>query len=465
MIRLASLALSLGFVSTLSAQGARPADSLAARLATDSGTFSGVAFDSLRLRPLSGVLVQLVDGAGRVRSAVADSAGAFLFAALPDGAYVVDWLAMPGDTLPQWSAPQSLSVSPSVRAVRAWIGLPSATSLRQQFCGAGAAERLIDLTLIEVRDAGTNALRTDATVTLTEAGDSLRAAPMPTPMPMPIPSAARVAGAGRAAFCTLASDPPRRLVIEHDGRVVELPRAPHASRLFARIVRVAASSDSTAATVLAGVVRTASGPVRGAQITSWSDTPPQRTDSAGRFRLRLPTAGTHAVRVTAVGSAPQLQLVDLPRETPLVVQLAEAPRTLLPAVRVAGRRSFAGFEARRARGRGAFLDSAQIVAMAPMHAGEAVRQVPGVRVIPTRGFSPRILLRASRGYCAPTLFIDGADRAVASTDLDAMVDLTAIVAIEVYLRVEDVPPEFPVPLVPACGAIVIWTRSSKVGGG
>jgi hypothetical protein len=461
MIRLASLALSLGFVSTLSAQGARPADSLPARISTDSGTFSGVAFDSLRLRPLGGVLVQLVDGAGRVRSAVADSAGAFLFAALPDGAYVVDWLAMPGDTLPHWSAPQSLSISPVLRAPRAWIGLPSATSLRLQFCGAGAAERLIDLTLIEVRDAGTNTLRTDATVTLTEAGDSLRSAPTP----MPMPGAARVAGAGRAAFCTLATDPPRRLVIEHDGRAVELPRAPHASRLFARIVRVAASSDSSTSTSLSGEVRTASGPVRGAQVTTWSDAPPQRTDSAGRFRLRLPTAGTHAVRVTAVGYAPQLQLVDLPRETPLVVQLAEAPRTLLPAVRVAGRRSFAGFEARRARGRGAFLDSAQIVAMAPMHAGEAVRQVPGVRVIPTRGFSPRILLRASRGYCAPNLFIDGVDRDTMSTDLDGMVDLTAIVAIEVYLRVEDVPPEFPVPLVPACGAIVIWTRSSKVGGG
>ena len=342
--------------------------------------------------------------------------------------------------------------------MRAWIGLPSATSLRLQFCGAGAPERLIDLTLIEVRDAGTNALRTDATVTLTEAGDSLRTAPLP------MPSATRVVGAGRAAFCTLATDPPRRLVIEHDGRTVELPRAPHVSRLFARIVRVAASSDSSTSTLLDGVVRTAGGPVRGAQITSWSDTPPERSDSAGRFRLRLPTAGTHAVRVTAVGSAPQLHLVDLPREAPLDVLLTEAPRTLLPAVRVAGRRSFAGFEARRARGRGAFLDSAQIVAMAPMHAGEAVRQVPGVRVIPTRGFSPRILLRASRGYCAPNLFIDGVDRDTMSTDLDGMVDLTAIVAIEVYLRVEDVPPEFPVPLVPACGAIVIWTRNSRVGG-
>jgi len=181
-----------------------------------------------------------------------------------------------------------------------------------------------------------------------------------------------------------------------------------------------------------------------------------RTDSSGRFGLST-HFGTQAVNVRALGFSPRRLLVDVLQSPglPVDVRLLRPPTTLR-AMTIRDRRSFAGFEMRRVRGAGVFIDEEAIQRRNPWVVGDLLMFVPGVRVESDGAFGKRFKTRFGRASCEPTVYVDGREMPSKSRDLDAHVDVQRIRAIEVYAMPGEVPAEF---LADArCGAVVIWTH-------
>ena len=95
-----------------------------------------------------------------------------------------------------------------------------------------------------------------------------------------------------------------------------------------------------------------------------------------------------------------------------------------------------------------------------MFVADVVRGSLGVRVVlPTDGFSPHIMFGAGRQSCEPAVFVDGRFRPEGSSNLDAIVDVDDVRAVEVYRRGVDVPSQFVV--TSDCGAILIWRGNGR----
>jgi hypothetical protein len=204
-------------------------------------------------------------------------------------------------------------------------------------------------------------------------------------------------------------------------------------------------------------------PLVGATL-SWqqgSDTRNVRTDDNGRFVISAPRTVSLDLDVRALGYEPRVFRIQTAAFTRDTLRLVLAPLTALSAVRVTAARSYAGFEDRRARGRGQFVDSAALAKREPMFVGDAVRNLGRVDVRANRGFGQTIRLRTPRGTCEPTIFIDGVDRDIRSADLDAFVAANDIRGIEVYVNEADVPQGFVVRPFSGCGAIMIWKREKR----
>lgn len=115
------------------------------------------------------------------------------------------------------------------------------------------------------------------------------------------------------------------------------------------------------------------------------------TDSAGRFRLEELAPGTHRIRVSYLGFASREALLRAaPGDTVRPTFLLETRPVPLPelTVRVEGRgrvaAKMAGFERRMERGRGHFLTREELAEVPGDRLSDALRKVPGLRVVPCR---------------------------------------------------------------------------------
>jgi len=182
-----------------------------------------------------------------------------------------------------------------------------------------------------------------------------------------------------------------------------------------------------------------------------------RSDSIGAFTLRGIPSGTQSLLVRALGFTPLRLFVDVMSEPsdPIEVRMLRPPHTLR-AMTIRERRSFAGFEIRRKRGAGVFIDEETILRRKPWVVGDLLTFVPGVRVRPDSAFGKRFETRFGRRSCEPTVYVNGREMFNKSRDLDAYVDVKKIRAVEVYSVPGEVPAEFLANLL--CGAVVIWTH-------
>ena len=115
-----------------------------------------------------------------------------------------------------------------------------------------------------------------------------------------------------------------------------------------------------------------------------------------------------------------------------------------------------GFEERRQRGLGRFLDPEDIEQRMSGRTSDLFRAVAGVRLVPS-SVGDRIAMRGNvSGYCTPTVFVDRVKQYMFDGDIDAIVSPMEVRAIEVYPGYLMTPPEFQVPF-DQCGSIVIWT--------
>jgi TonB family protein len=223
------------------------------------------------------------------------------------------------------------------------------------------------------------------------------------------------------------------------------------------------AQEATASGTVAGVVRDSSGGgIGGAEISIAGTGLRAHTNAQGQFRLTNVPAGTITVGVRRLGFLPTVASIAVgPNEAAVMAIIVTPLAQALEMVVVRGDRRFedrgrlAGFYQRRARSSGGhFITRDQIEQRNPGQLTDLFRTVPGARIYSST-FNNVVRFRGMR--CAPLVWLDGFPATAAEFDLDAL-DPYIIEAVEVYLGVATVPPEFRwVRGGGSCGAIVIWT--------
>lgn len=285
---------------------------------------------------------------------------------------------------------------------------------------------------------------------------------------------------GRFALCALprglsisvtarnasgSSSPRTRLVLDATGAppvlALELAAAPR---------RAAVAEAPAPGAVRGRLVREDGRPVVGAEIRVFPGTERLRTDTAGHFTLPPGPAGTREFFVRRLGFVPLMASVDVsPGDTAsIVVSLAQSVQSLAPVTIEAKVTSLnvAGFALRKAAGAGGgtFIGPEEIRAREASTLQSLLRTFTRVRVEESAhtgdvlaygraGMSPGQMLNND---CPMRLLVDGSP--IPASSFTALPPLREIEAIEVYVSIGAVPPQYSF-AQPECGLIVVWTRT------
>jgi Carboxypeptidase regulatory-like domain/TonB-dependent Receptor Plug Domain len=460
-------------LATKRADGQEAAAGAAARI-------SGVVFDSLAMRPLDGATVQLVEvpRATRARSVRTDTRGAFAFDSVGAGLYLLGFYHPLLDSL---ALPVPLT-QVTVRVggeIRAPLATPSAATLVRQLCGPQVQRDSGGAFLTFVRSAADGSGRSGADVRvswseLSVTSDGIR---------RHAPSLQATTGeAGGAALCGVpvgAQVMARAWVAGDSSGFVELEMPP--SGLLRRDLYIGTATVDTLRALspdsqvvhttvlrgpgtLRGTVRLPGGaPLAGARVGMWGSGLEAVTDEAGDFRITALPTGTFTVEARAIGFLPVRRPVDVRDGDDAIVELRlESMATYLDTVKVVAERIFTSrrmqeFESRRRSGFGYFLNDREIERRNPIYVADIMRMIPGVLVLPGRSASNVVAMRGMgmSTTCIPATFIDGVQVFNDDGDLDALVNVQDIQAVEVYTRGGSMPAQFQT--LRGCGSIVIWT--------
>jgi TonB family protein len=194
------------------------------------------------------------------------------------------------------------------------------------------------------------------------------------------------------------------------------------------------------------------------------------TGQTGEYILRDVPVGTTTISVRRLGFHPRSATVSVSdsNDTHSDFVLAQVARMLSSvavqanAARQPQDERLAGFNARAQHGAGGrYITREQIDANPNSRLIDALRHMPGVRVINLRGAAGRSVVLGGAN-CPPTVFVDGFAASLGSVDLD-MFDLGSTEGVEVYTGSSSIPPE----LLPAqgqerCGVIAIWGRAAHM---
>lgn len=224
--------------------------------------------------------------------------------------------------------------------------------------------------------------------------------------------------------------------------------------------------------ILTGTVQAADGsPVALARISVVGSREAALTNLSGAFRLSLPP-GSFVVHIRAIGYDIAFVAVSIQAGETATLQATLTPvAVVLRPVQVVGaqpsRIGLQGFELRRNRHEGHFLDSAQIKRMQSRAFTDVLRRIPGVQVMPVRttyGSSETVRMSRMNGVsgfrpCPVLYFLNGYLMPVTGdVTIDEYVSVSEVVALEVYTGVSQIPPEFNATQHNSrCGVIVIWT--------
>lgn len=425
----------------------------AATPAASQHAIRGIAFDSLRSRPLAGALVT-IEALGR--ATVTDSAGTFELLDLPAGRHelrlahdLLDSLGLGEPRLP-------LEVPGDDRAVR--IATPSFTTVWRSACGGGVPH---DSGFVHgvVRDARTGAPvpGVDVQASWLDVGFDARRGVAQERL-----GGSVVTGAsGRYAMCGVPNGVQlqmrARLGEARTDNVVLFHVAPGITR---RDFLLASLGDSALRGVVRGVVRGATGgPVPNA-LVQWPGARNARTDAEGRFVLRDVLIGTRTLTVRSVGTEPMRAIADVPWGDTAVVEIVQRNVATLEPVDVVGsavqRRFLDDLADRMALGVAKFMDSTLAERMGPVTSLLTSRTTAKLQRDGSVTFGSR------DNPCRPAVWIDR--RYIRSQDVGLelrLLDPRNVGAVEVYERAGGIPPEYSPPTglgTPRC-ALVIWTKA------
>ena len=481
-----AMALVVGPPGFLPAQGGSMAATPAARV-------TGVVYDSMAMRPLSGAVVQLalVPSPGTiaaVRSIVTDSLGRFEYPAIPPGTYLLGFQHVAVDSLGLHGPLQRVDVRTG-STVRATMAVPSMQSIIRTVCGREGTRDSLAALLGSVRHARSDSPLPGAFVSL-RWGEVLLGRDGSMQRSTPIVDAF----ANEEGWFTACVPGGVQMTVRaaHNTDLsgnVELGVPPHA--VLRRDIYVGASeaevraADSTESGrtreerivergrgELRGVVRALDGgPIDGARVALLSGIGETRTNARGEFVLQGLPFGSHTVEARAIGYVPGQEIADIVefRQDVAEIVLLDVSAYLLDTVRVAAVRRLdaaarEGFERRRRTGSGYFIDETMIDSMRAMSFRDLVRRLPAIRF--TRGnrlddsWNEHVeFVTGQSEPCLPVIYLNGAQLIHQKVDLDAIINPTTVRRIEAYFRGVAIPAEFA--SSQTCGVLAIWTEARR----
>lgn len=477
-----------------------------------AGAIRGAVYDSVGLRRLARASVQLV-GVARPsigRTATTDSAGAFTFDGIPAGRYVLGFLHDALDSLGLDSPRLHIEVR-GTEVQHLQIGIPGPASLVASLCGTNiahdstgllvgrlrhaagvvAAGGTVSVSWVELRFTRQGLQRATASQRGNVGEDGLFAiCGVPMGTSLVVRGWSGRDSTGLLEFSVPASGLLRRdLVVgradtrltarTNDRVVMREGMTPTMRRDTTSLVRT-----SRGAGRVRGTVRLLNGgALRDVQVNIWGTGLETTTDADGGYALDSVPEGSQTLVARSIGLVPWHGVIDVTASTPTVENVTLAPFIAsLDTLRVrvgAGPRDAwrTGFETRRGRGFGDFLDETQIERANPLQVSDLFRDLPGIDVISSGTFGRRVMMRgrAAGMFCVPAVFVDGlrfftgGARPGISTefmeytgtaDLEFVVNPRDVKAVEVYPHDSSVPAEFDDPH-DGCGSIVIWTGARR----
>ena len=444
---------------------------------------SGVAFDSVLMKPLVGAIMQLVpaNDPSKLRSTTTGDNGAYAFDSVAVGTYVLGFLHPRLDSLGLQVPLTRVDIATSGE-VRAPVAIPSGRTLVRAICGDSVARDSVGLFMGFVRNAkgeplsGPARVRTQWTVVTLSSRGVERSAPNhvspATPqgafaicgVPIDGPFTAR-AFAGRDSSGTVELLVPPGRLLYRDMLVGSATRIAASAEL--RAVATGASSVLRGNGMLRGTVRSNTGrPIRGARITMWGSGRVDSTNASGQFVMQSLPVGTYTIEARALGFLPRRALVDIPDGREGVTEVAlDVFVPTIDTVRVKANRGFQleeEFEQRKKTGQGYYIDDNAMEKRRAMYVADALRGVPGVSIQPGDIGGDRVLMRglAGTGSCVPSIFLNGLPVVSDNGVIDDIVNPQNVRAMEVYSRTGSTPSQFA--SRNGCGSIVIWTGTRRL---
>lgn len=185
----------------------------------------------------------------------------------------------------------------------------------------------------------------------------------------------------------------------------------------------------------------------------------------GFFELTAPEAGNYLLLAAALGyRETQVGLFELGQggEISVEFRLWPEPLTLGGLVVESLVREpelvRSGFYRRMQRGVGTFIRPADIESSNSTRSTELFQGLAGVRMVVDSNGLERLQVRGTRGFCVPTLFVDGVrvEWGRLAMGLDEVIPLETMYAAEVHRGVTGIPIEFG--SFNDCGVIAFWTK-------
>lgn len=449
---------------------------LAPLVLTAQTNVSGIVRDSLRAAPFKGATVQLVSSAtpwATGRTMRTDSIGRFAFPAVPAGRYLLGFQHPRLDSLGMDAISRTIDVTASVPILRADLALPSGRTFVTTLCGArtdstGAmigrvfnADEDVALTggSVVVRWAelrvDVGGVRRVPQQVVVSFGSDGRYVACGVPTDAPLLVQARTGAA-------TAPDTAGRRETSGEIEVRFTPKIPllHRDLLIATTVPVATATAAVGSARLSGRIIASDGtPVPAARVSVQGTEIVVTADSNGAFRAAGVPAGTRALEVTAIGYAPVRTAADFRpnRETAITIPIGVKVATL-GAVKVTGAGvDRSGFMKRRAEGVGYFLDANTMEQRGAQNVAMALQAAPSLRVNGADAANPGRPRISGRGYCAPTVYMDGLLMRDGLTGVDDLLTIRRVGGIEVYANPSEAPPQFV--SRSSCATILVWTRA------
>jgi hypothetical protein len=462
---------------------ARDAEAQDPTPAVSLGRIAGTVYDSLITRgPIRGATVYVV-GVNRV--ATSDARGRFVIDSVPHGEHHVTFSSVSLDTAGV-QAP-IVPVRVPMDGARVSLTTPSTATLLKSLCPNPRAEAT-GLLLGIVRDVDTGTPLRGARVEsrwfeLTIERDGPR---------YQTPSAVGTTDdSGVYRLCGVPADIPilvrATAATQESGRVeVYLSNREVAFRDFgislvdstARAVSdstLEMSTDSTAVfgrrgmSTVRGAIRDVNGrPLANARVGLLDNGASVQSSDEGEFVLSGVPAGTQTLEVRALGYQPLRRAVTLRSTGITVLDVTRLDRAAqqLASIKITGARKDSrltkyGFEDRRRRTGGFFMDADEIAKKSGIYLGDVLRFAPGVMSNYTpkgRIFTMRSTSTGDR--CSPNYYLDGhrwfALDGSPILELERFMSLNDVAAVEVYRSGAGMPMQFDTGN--GCGSVVFWTK-------
>ena len=432
---------------------------------TPRASISGVVIDSLNGRYLAGadVIVQ-----GAKAALTTDSAGRFHIDSLVPGTYQVGVFHPLLDTLGISLATQPFHVGAD-SASYIVLAIPSASTIIRAQCKVRPRAQGTSAVIGRVEDPETLQPVPGAEVSIawTELEVSKQIGVRQTPRLIRDSTDAT----GSYQLCGLPGGMDGTLQARRGKSVtaeVPIALAEGETSLFTRTLLLAPvdSGATTGTASVSGKVVLEGTPVAaGTRVELAGTEAVTTTNERGEFTLRNLPSGTHNLVARHIGFGAEVVAVDLTSRSARTVSIT-LPKfvAVMDPVTVTARRVASldkvGFSSRQKMGSGYFLGPEQIQRMNPQFVTDALRQVPGLRVVsgPQGDVvqSSRGVSSLSGGDCTQFV-VDGMPwMSVEPGDVNNFISGHEMAAIEVY-QAANTPPEYAHGR--SCTTIVIWTKS------